>query len=82
MEEATALGAELAYWAIGIGVFYVAFRTGRWVSDRTRKLLPGWAAGICVIVLAGLVIGPLLNSLNATRCRGDAVCQEGPTADY
>lgn len=82
MDEASALGAEVAYMAIGIFIFYVAYRVGRWVSDRTKHPLPAFTAGIAVIILAGLVIGPLINSLNATRCRGDDVCQEGPTADY
>lgn len=82
MGEAVSVGAEFAYLAIGIAIFWIAYKVGQWVTDKTRRFLPGFAAAIGVIVLAGVIIGPLLNSLNSARCNGDAACEEGPTADY
>jgi hypothetical protein len=80
MEHATSAGAEIAYYIIGVALFAAAFFSGRWVAARTRRLWAGWATGIAFVIIAGLLVGPLLNSLKTARCSQDAdpsLCYSG-----
>jgi hypothetical protein len=82
VSEATALGAELAHMGIGLAVFYIAYRLGMWTYIRSKRIWAGWIVGLLFLIPAGALIGPLLNGLDAEKCRAADIpsdCMSGPS---
>lgn len=80
VENATAMGADIAHMALGILLLVGCFKFGDWVYHRTRRLLVGWAAGLALFAASALIFGPLMANLTVVKCRSDAdpeLCEGG-----